>query len=1004
MGRLARRSTCVGPWLGLARADVLSQAGNVPLPLPQRLAHLTALWRRASSPWRLNVFLAALTATLAVGAHVARAGTWHARAGVALVVLGLITVTAVASAIMHRRERDPIRLAKLLADKADPLLGDRAARAVRLVRSADAGTDSVSSALARLHLEKLLSNVLPEHLWESGRREAARGRRVVLALAVVALAAVVWGPWKVIEGMDVLLAHSGRAPVPLSWVDTVFCSTRPPRYLGLQDDLVMGFVPTRQPRGTLLTLHARQLHEGRQLVLTDGQMEVPFVDDGRGAVVAHWTVGDSAELRVAARFGDVLIEQRDVLHMAAIEDYTPDVTLDGAPRTVALLDVTEVALAYEAIDDHGLTQIDLVLRAGDEESRRVLARHDGQTVYDRGSTVLRNDDVFLRRSHVPVGVTIEARDNDPVSGPKWGKSKVLLIVPPAVGEPEVRRYAELASLRDEAVDVLAARLTTHFSWTPSERAAWSGKEIAAAETFHKKVTDGVNAKYAGLDVPRRVRTLFVGQADRLLAATKATCPGDASAKGCSERFEALGKRAGNVVLAFDIGVRSLATRDARDIARRLADVADDASEGARLSRLPEQERGKARLEAALTVLQGGAKSLSVLDDLGADLGEVTSIGVRRIERAWQRGDSQHAELAAHDLAERLRRPFPSFSGGGGRRGTEAGGSVSLDDQSAGAGEDAQEALEQHGSELDELTRDHATAMDELSKELAEALRTADLEGLQDAAREHAQRVRESVANLPSEATDTSSLEGTAAVVRENAERMADAMDRMGMSDAEQAGRNALRAADQAGAVAKRERSLFGDESRLGGQVDTAQGEIDRELAWVRDQMERMRRAAAEQTKGDLGNAAREEDTMAERAQHLANRGREGAAPLPDATIAKLEQAHRAMRDAARALRESDTRRGVDKQREAQRMLETAREAQNTRGDKDEASSEHASCEDRASDHGDGRDISEGHVDIPGADTFRGPEEFRRRVVDGLSDAPDPRLRDAIRRYAEGLLR
>jgi hypothetical protein len=300
-------------------------------------------------------------------------------------------------------------------------------------------------------------------------------------------------------------------------------------------------------------------------------------------------------------------------------------------------------------------------------------------------------------------------------------------------------------------------------------------------------------------------------------------------------------------------------------------------------------------------------------------------------------------------------------------------------------------------------------MDELSKELAEAMRTADLESARAAAQEHARRVRESVANLPAETMDTSSLEGTAAVVRENAERMADALDRMGMPDAEQAGQNALRAAEQASAVAKRERSLFGDESSLGRRVETARSELDGELAWVREQMDRLRRETAERTKGDLGNAAREEEKMADRAQRLAERGSEGAAPLPDGTIDKLEQAHRAMHDAAKALRGADTQRGVEKQREAQRLLETAREAQNARDDQDGASEGHGKREDARDDRaddddGDGRDVARGHVDIPGADAFRGPEDFRRRVVDGLSDAPDPRLRDAIRRYAEGLLR
>ena len=44
------------------------------------------------------------------------------------------------------------------------------------------------------------------------------------------------------------------------------------------------------------------------------------------------------------------------------------------------------------------------------------------------------------------------------------------------------------------------------------------------------------------------------------------------------------------------------------------------------------------------------------------------------------------------------------------------------------------------------------------------------------------------------------------------------------------------------------------------------------------------------------------------------------------------------------------------------------------------------------------------TDIPKAEAHKGPEEFRRRVTKGLSEPASGRLKDAVRRYAEGLLR
>ena len=49
-------------------------------------------------------------------------------------------------------------------------------------------------------------------------------------------------------------------------------------------------------------------------------------------------------------------------------------------------------------------------------------------------------------------------------------------------------------------------------------------------------------------------------------------------------------------------------------------------------------------------------------------------------------------------------------------------------------------------------------------------------------------------------------------------------------------------------------------------------------------------------------------------------------------------------------------------------------------------------------------IPAGKAEIPDKDKHKGPEDFRRRVVKGLGSSSDPRLRDAVKRYAEGLVK
>src|SRR6185436_11166364 len=117
----------------------------------------------------------------------------------------------------------------------------------------------------------------------------------------------------------------------------------------------------------------------------------------------------------------------------------------------------------------------------------------------------------------------------------------------------------------------------------------------------------------------------------------------------------------------------------RNAARQLAEVADDLALGAvQMQRMADNERGIARSDAAVMVLDGGGKSMVRMGALGRDLGEIVDMDLLRVARARTGDDFFHAELAARDLAARLREPDPSFSSSGragrpGHAGGESGG-------------------------------------------------------------------------------------------------------------------------------------------------------------------------------------------------------------------------------------------------------------------------------------------------------------------------------------------
>jgi hypothetical protein len=311
------------------------------------------------------------------------------------------------------------------------------------------------------------------------------------------------------------------------------------------------------------------------VVITDGAAAVPFVDDGAGHVVARWTVTDSTTLWIAAEFGDprvggVRVRQPDEQQVFSIPDEAPRVTVEGAPRTVKLLDEPSIPIHYEATDDHGLREVDLVLRAGTREERRVLSHPAADVLVDRGGYEIQARDAFFKKVYVPVEITVEARDNDVVSGPKWGKSPAIVVIPPQAGQPEALRYQALLKARDALTDLTAFRVTDKPSFAAAKDHV--AREVEAQETAVKAVNEALSGSYGGLEVRGRAVALARGQLRRLSRALDAEKKSTVAAK-----HQKLLEETEDVLLAFDAGLRGLGYRDTQTVARRLADVADEAA-------------------------------------------------------------------------------------------------------------------------------------------------------------------------------------------------------------------------------------------------------------------------------------------------------------------------------------------------------------------------------------------------------------------------------------------
>ncbi|WP_437306646.1 DUF4175 family protein [Sorangium sp. So ce388] len=942
------------------------------------IARLRSVWDAEVGPSARRALTAAACAGLFGAAHVARVGSPLAR-GLAGAGLALLLAAIAARAVVARRRRgDARRTVREIIGRTDEALGAATLRALALVDRARTDDRVGSPELAGLHLARLLGRASQARITARAQQAAARWAIAGLALGVAALAAAAIEPSRVVEGLDVLAARRGEAPLDLPWLEDVEMTATPPEYLHEGAEVLLPFVTTMQPRGTVITVRGRPVRAGRALVLTDGGAEVPFVDDGKGGVIARWTLGDSTTLQAAARFGQVRVRQADAQRVVSIPDDAPRVTLEGAPRTVKLLDEPSIPLRYEITDDHGLREVDLVLRAGAKEERRVLSRPAGDAKVDRGGYELRARDPFFRRTYVPVEVRIEARDNDPIEGPKWGRSEAILVVPPQVGEPEARRYVALLKARDALTDLLADRIGQKAP-EAGGAAGHAAHEAEAQAAAKAEVERALSAEYGGLRVRGRIASLARGQLARLdqaLAAERKATTRAAHQKLLDETE--------GVLLAFDAGLRGLGYRDAQAVAQRLADVADEAAAAAELLDGGDRGNGEGRLEAAVTVLGGGGVELSKLGDLGLDLGEIVANDLRRIARARGASDWVHAELAARDLAARLRRPEPSF-GGGGRGGVESGAPRGPEPGDASR---ADESVAQSERDLEELARDHAAEMNAVAEELSRASTPEDIAALREEAKKHAEAIREAVRGLPQPGAAPGSAESAAADGREQAEAMAGALEQGRPEDAVQSGQGAMRSLGEAKRLGSKSGGFFPEE-RAGREAAEAQQALADELAWAEEALRKLRQAASERAREGLERSSQREGSLADRARDLRKRGERGDGRMPEEMLERLDDAEQAMRDAQRSLSEGDGEQGGERQRDAQRLLEMSRsEDQGQEGDGDQ--------------EGD-RDMAR-KADIPDKDKHKGPEEFRRRVLEGLGGTSEPRLREAVKRYAEGLLK
>ncbi|MGC4064215.1 MAG: hypothetical protein QM784_06140 [Polyangiaceae bacterium] len=904
-----------------------------------------------------------------MAAQLARHGTTSSRLAALSILLAVLVIATLVPRAWGSRSLQPERLLRGIVRKIDPSLSSRIHRALGLVRDAVNRPGQVSLELAELHLDRALAQLPFDRIRERGWLLARRANVVAAALTVAGLAVVLWDPGRVFEGANVLLSRQGRAPWSTEWLELAPTMAQLPGYLHEPAQVTDFGTSTPLPRGSVLTVRGVPRVEGRIIVLTNGSTEVPFVSDGRGGVSARFQLMDDTRLYVAARFGTVLVYQKDVLELTAVVDEPPEVELEGAPGHVDSTQVSEIELNYRVRDDHGVSSVELRLRSGTQVEERRLVSLDGERRRFSGSHLLKLDDPFIAQSTDSVEVTIAARDGNDVDGPKTGVSPIMILGKASVGQLQQRRYVALRQLRDSLVDWFA-QVSRRGSLAES-RVQHDQRVLPALKGYLALV--GSKARADAF-----TRRFVQGQLDKL---TPERVNGP---KGTDLLAEA--------ALAMDALLEVASQRDAEMISRQLGSIADEVEQGAKeVTSSERRAQGEHRVKSATARLKAGSETLLDLGALGADLGQIALAGVDRINRCREREDYVNVARAASFLAERLKRPRASFVGGM-RPSVESGMPRRGGAQNSSGERRASEAdtrLERVSNELRQLSDEHRTVMESVQQLVEQTEQANEADSPTPEMQRRAEELRRLVQELPRAGGEPGSGRAAAALAKELTFGGAESLSQGKLG----AALDGLRQAE--GAFAEVERVGWTSPTVDPSALTRMRQQLQVHRSWVENQLSQRKEDASRRVSSQFRDWATKERSLRDRARAIVDRESRSDAVLPEEIKSDLEQASRWMNEASLELEGTRGRRALEQQEKAQSLLERSEPSEET--ESGSASGAHGPGSRRSG-------VSdERSVVAPTADA-EGRERFRRRVLEGLGTDLPPSSTSRVRRYVEGLLR
>jgi len=478
------------------RLDAVLAAARRPL--------LRAAFAEAAGAAAAGVALAVFVAALVVGAV---PFSLPLRNG----LLGLVALAGVgAAALVVLRRALPLASDLVVGRALEAALQRRGRDARGLVRGAlelrDAAVDDDagrSRALCDAHIERTAATLVDNDALESV--PAIGLERAVPTLSWLALGLGLLGGWaalspaglgarvaKLLDDSAAAEALSARAAQQTPLVTDLTLTLRFPAYMARADEVIPGSSgDVTAPRGTEVILQGRADRPVRAaaLLVTGGEKELVLdaaVKDRR-ALSARFVVEANGawRFRVEEENGDVDIDP--IAHKILVQaDAAPSVRLDEPAADRVVQPDEDVALAFVAEDDFGVTKVRVVVkRQGGSRApyEKVLAEVPSlRQARGRGSFLVADTGA---RPGETLAVTVEAVDNDAVAGPNVGRSTTRVLTVFSASKHHEEVIARLEALMQRMVEVLGDELEAPLA--PDDGAVTDGALQARLLARHRQL-------------------------------------------------------------------------------------------------------------------------------------------------------------------------------------------------------------------------------------------------------------------------------------------------------------------------------------------------------------------------------------------------------------------------------------------------------------------------------------------------------------------------------------